>query len=129
MILVGFEGPTGELEPGEGVTLGPHFLGTRPLERDYVVSTALTGLNPDGTWAWRETHDTIPALGAIPTLKWIRGSTVFDPHRLTIPGDGPPVPAAGSLIVYDHFTQAPLPFLDERLDLAVPLGTWPVVSP
>ena len=129
LILTGFEGPAGDLEPGSDVTLGLHFLGARPLEQDYAVSTALTGLSPDGTWAWRELHDTIPALGAIPTLKWIRYSTIFDPHNVTVPGDAPPVPAAGSLVIYDNFTQAPLPPLDERLGPTVPLGTWAVASP
>jgi len=129
LILVGCEGPSGDLEPGTDVALGLHFLGVRPLERDYVVSTALTGLNPDGTWAWHDTHDTIPALGAIPTLKWIRGSAIFDPHQLAVPRDALPVPAAGSLVIYDHFTQAPLPPLDERLGPTAPLGTWAVASP
>ena len=129
LVLVGCDWPVGALEPGTEVTLGLHFLGVRPPERDYIVSTALTGLNPDGTWAWREAHDTVPALGAIPTLKWIRGSAIFDPHRLTVPGNAPPVPAVGSLVIYDHFTQAPLPPLDERLGPTVPLGTWAVASP
>ncbi|MBL7063535.1 MAG: hypothetical protein ISS49_04905, partial [Anaerolineae bacterium] len=126
LILSGFEGPDRTLEPGSDVTLGLHFLGLRPLERDYVVSTSLIGLNPDGTWAWRAPHDTIPALGAVPTLKWIRNSAIFDPHNVTIPGDAPSVPAIGSLVIYDSFTQAPLPPLDERLGPAVPLGTWAV---
>ncbi|MCK4472300.1 MAG: DUF2723 domain-containing protein, partial [Anaerolineae bacterium] len=74
LVMTGFEGAVGDLEPGGDVTLGLRFLSMRPLERDYVVSTPLTGLNPDGTWAWRsadDTVDTVPALGAIPTLKWI----------------------------------------------------------
>nr|HID12726.1 DUF2723 domain-containing protein [Anaerolineae bacterium] len=129
LVLVRFDGPTGDLEPGADITLGLHFLGVRPLERDYVVSTALTSLNPDGTWAWRDPHDSVPALGAIPTLKWIRGSAVFDPHQLTVPSDASPVPVVGSLVIYDHFTQTPLSPLDERLGPVVPLGTWPVASP
>ena len=128
LILSGFEGPDRTLEPGSDVTLGLHFTGARPLERDYVVSTALTSLNPDGTWAWREIHDTVPALGAIPTLKWIRNSAILDPHTVTIPGDAPPVQAIGSIVIYDSFTQAPLPALDERLGPIVPLGAWPVAS-
>jgi hypothetical protein len=129
LVLVGFDGPADHLKPGADVAPNLHFLSVRPLERDYIISTALTGLNPDDTWAWRCSDDTVPALGAIPTLKWIRGSTVFDPHQLTIPGDAAPVPATGSLVVYDHFTQAPLPPLDERLGSAVPLDTWATVSP
>jgi hypothetical protein len=75
--------------------------------------------------------DSVPALGAIPTLKWIHNSTVFAPHRLTIPNDAPQLPAEGSLVIYDHFTQAPLPPLDERLHLppTISLGTWTVTAP
>ncbi len=132
LVMTGFERSVGDLEPGGDVTLGLRFLSMRPLERDYVVSTPLTGLNPDGTWAWRsadDTVDTVPALGAIPTLKWIHGSAIFDPHNVTIPGNAPPVPVTGSLVIYDHFTQAPLPPLDERLGPSVPLGTWTISSP
>jgi hypothetical protein len=131
LVLTGLDEPAGDLHPGQDVTLGLHFLSTHPLERDYVFSTALVGLNPDRTWAWRVDEDSVPALGAIPTLKWIRNSAVFDPHRLTIPSDAPQLPAAGSLVAYDHFTQAPLPPLDERFRLppTVPLGTWPVITP
>jgi hypothetical protein len=131
LVLVGVDGPEGDLEPGEQVALNLRFLGSRPLERDYIVSTALVGINADGTWAWRAGDDSVPALGAIPTLKWIHGSSVFDPHRLTIPADAPPVPIDGQLVVYDHFTQAPLPLLDERLKLghAVPLGTFHLTAP
>jgi len=100
------------------------FRGQRPLERDYVVSTALTGVNPDDTWSWRTSHDTVPALGAIPTLKWVRGSRVLDPHRMTIPVDASDVPAVASFLVYDHFTQRLLPPLDERADAAVELSRW-----
>jgi hypothetical protein len=130
LVWVGLDGPVSDLEPGADVTLGLRFLGARPLERDYVVSTSLIGLNPDGSWAWpNDPDDTVPAMGAIPTLKWIRGSAVFDPHRLTVPDDAPPAPAAGSLVIYDHFTRAPLPPLDERLvGPTVPLGTWPVAA-
>ena len=114
--------------PGSGdlATYGLLLRAARPIERDYIVSVALTGRNPDGTWAWRETHDTVPALITIPTLKWISGSAVFDPHRVAIPVDAEAL-AAGSMMIYDQFTQAPLSALDERLDPAVPLGrSWVV---
>jgi hypothetical protein len=127
--LTGSDGPAGRLEGGIEVNLYLRFSGRRPLERDYIVSTALTGLNPDGTWAWRESHDTVPALGAIPTLKWIRASAVLDPHRMTIPDGVPPVPVVGSLQIYDHFTQRSLPHLDERLEPPIELGVWNVVAP
>jgi hypothetical protein len=110
--------------PGDLAALGLMFEATRPVERDYVVSVALTGSNPDGTWAWRKADDTVPALITVPTLKWIRGSLVFDPHRIEIPADASILVAVGSLGVYDHFTQAPLPALDERLSPVVLLGSW-----
>ena len=124
LVLVGVRGPSGALEPGSEVTVRLRLLGRMPLERDLIASTSLTGLKPDGTWAWRTSNDTVPALGAIPTLKWIQGSSILDPHRMGVPADAPSVPIVGSLLIYDHFTQGGLPNLDERLDTAVPLGTW-----
>jgi hypothetical protein len=129
MVLTGFDAPTTELNPGGKAALSLRIHGQRPLERDYIVSTALTGVNPDGTWSWRALDDTVPALGAIPTLKWIRGSEVLDPHRMTIPVDASDVPVVGSFSAYDHFTQRLLPPLDERLDPVVELGTWDAVRP
>jgi hypothetical protein len=129
MVLTGFDGPSGRLDRGAEVSLCLRFYGQRPVERDYIVSTALTGLNSDGTWAWREAHDTVPALGAIPTLKWVRGSAVLDPHHVTIPDGAPAVPIVGSLVVYDHFTQRSLPHLDERPKPPLELGIWNVTAP
>jgi len=129
MVLTGFDAPARGLDPGGEATLSLRFRGQRPLERDYIVSTALTGVNPDGTWSWRAADDTVPALGAIPTLKWIRGSQILDPHRISIPLDASDVPVGGSLSVYDHFTQRLLPPLDERIDPVVELGTWDAVRP
>ncbi len=129
MVLAGFELPMRELDPGAQATLGLRFVGQRALERDYVVSAALTGLNADGTWAWRAARDSVPALGAIPTLKWIRGSAVLDPHRMSIPAEASEVPVVGSLSVYDHFTQRSLPPLDEQLGVVVELGRWDVGPP
>lgn len=131
LVLVGFDGQAKGVKPGNDVTLGLHFLSRRPLERDYIVSTALVGLNPDDTWAWRVDDDSVPTLGAIPTLKWIHNSAVYDPHRLTIPADALSPVADGYLVVYDHFTKTPILPLDERLRLppTTPLGTWTVTSP
>jgi hypothetical protein len=98
------------------------------LERDYIVSTSLTGINPDGTWAWRQSHDSVPALGAIPTLKWIRGSSILDPHTVSAPDDLPSLPVVGSLLIYDHFTQRSLPHLDERLEASLEVGIWDTVA-
>ncbi|MGC9336275.1 MAG: hypothetical protein ACP5JJ_19200, partial [Anaerolineae bacterium] len=128
MVLTGFDGPSADLQDGTEARLYLRFHSQRPLERDYIVSTSLTGLNPDGTWAWRESHDTVPALGAIPTLKWIRAPAVLDPHQVIIPDAVTAVPVVGSLLVYDHFTQASLPHLDDRFEGLIELGTWNVVS-
>lgn len=104
-----------------------HFAASYPIQRDYVVSASLIGLNPDRTWAWQDLDDGVPAMGAIPTLKWIAGSRITDPHRLAVPADAPPGPVIGTLIIYDAFTGRPLPLLDERLAAAAPwapLGEW-----
>jgi hypothetical protein len=86
------------------------FVGTRALTRDYAVSVSLRG----EAGMWQAQHDGTPALGAIPTLKWIRGVTVRDEHDVPLPAD-----AAGRgtlrLTVYDAFTLRPLTVLDERL--------------
>jgi hypothetical protein len=86
------------------------FVATRALTRDYTVSVSLRGEADN----WQAQHDGTPALGAIPTLKWIRGITVKDEHSLRLPVD-----AGGRgllrLTVYDAFTVRPLPVLDERL--------------
>ncbi|MBN1976754.1 MAG: DUF2723 domain-containing protein [Anaerolineae bacterium] len=131
LVLAGLDRPQGKMQHGEKATLGLHFLSRRPLERDYIVSTALVGPNPDDTWAWRVDDDSVPTLGAIPTLKWIHNSAVYDPHRLTIPADVSPQDADGYLVIYDHFTQAPLLPLDERFRLppTPPLGPWTVATP
>lgn len=129
MILTGFDAPTTGLNPGGEATLSLRFRGQRPLERDYIVSAALTGVNSDGTWSWRAFDDTVPALGAVPTLKWIRGSEVLDPHRMMIPADASNVPVVGSFSVYDHFTHGLLPPLDERNGPVVELGTWDAIRP
>lgn len=103
------------------------FGASRPVQRDYSISTSLIGLNPDDTWAWQELDDGIPAMGAIPTLKWIAGSRVTDPHNLTIPSEALPGRVIGTLIIYDAFTGRTLPLLDERLAAAAPwapLGEW-----
>lgn len=95
-------------EPGVTLSAELRFLASRPLAQDYTVSLSLEG---DG---WRAQHDGTPALGAIPTLKWLAGWQVRDPRLLAVPGE-----AAGRarlrLTVYDAFTLSPLPVGDDRL--------------
>lgn len=87
------------------------WLSARPLVRDYIVSARIAG---DGVY---QTHDSVPALGAIPTLKWIAGSRVMDRHPFELNGYAGPL--RGSVVVYDSVTQLPLPPLDERYDQGI----------
>ncbi len=95
------------------------WLADRPITDDYIVKVDLVGEN----YAWRDQSDSVPAGGAIPTLKWIPGIIVHDRHRLKMLQ---PTPAAFQLAVYDHFTQRNLPSLDSRLAIlgpTIPLGS------
>lgn len=110
MIFVGTEALPAEAKAGGAVRVVAKFVALKPLVHDYAVSVALSA--DDGSWAAQ--HDTTPALGAIPTLKWTRGTAVDDPHTLEIPKDAAG-PAALYLTVYDAFTLDPLPVLDAEL--------------
>ena len=115
----------GEVKPGDEVKLNLNFTAARPLLRDTVVSVQMTGNG------WRVTDASVPALGSIPTLKWIAGSPVIDPHTLKIPENAAPGPAQVSVILYDAFTQEPLALLDSELikqGQAIPIGTVNVVA-
>ncbi len=126
VVLTHVSGSPGCLEPGAEATISLRFRSQRALQRDYIVSTSLTALKTDGSWAWRASHDTVPALGAVPTLKWIRDTSILDPHRMRVPDDSPALPARGSLLIYDHFTQRSLLHLNERRTPILEIGTWPV---
>lgn len=96
------------------------WLSAGPLTEDYIVKVDLVGPG----YAWRVGSDNVPAGGAIPTLKWVRGSLVHDRHRLIAP-EGAEGIARLELAVYDHFTQRVLPILDPDVALlgaTVPLG-------
>ena len=95
------------------------WLANKPITADLVVKVDLVGEN----YAWRDQSDSVPAGGAIPTLKWIPGIIIRDRHHLKMLQ---PTPATFQLAVYDHFTQRNLPILDSRLAQlgpTVPLGT------
>jgi hypothetical protein len=97
------------------------LVGLRPLTADYAISVRLT--DADGRWLSR--HDYQPALGAIPTLKWIQGSRVTDRHLLPIPGDFAGNAVRAQLVAYERFREMPVPATDSRFD-EVPLGSWPL---
>jgi len=111
MAFVGLGDAADTAQPGEDVWLRPRFLALRPLTVDDSVSVGLA--RPD--LGWERKSDGTPALGAIPTLKWVRGWRVEDPHALPLSPDAPVGPATVTVAVYDAFTLAPLHVLDERL--------------
>jgi len=128
MVLVKAEYPQ-TAQSGVPLRVRLTLVGARPITNDYTVSVSLVGENG----ALLAQHDGTPALGAIPTLKWIRGTTVLDEHELLLPAE-----AAGSatvrLTVYNAFTIKSLPVLDERLarigqGTQVTLGLIQVVRP
>jgi hypothetical protein len=99
--------PAGPVRPGDDIVVRLHFLAARPLTADYAVSVGAIG--PD--YRWQVRTDGTPAGGAIPTLKWIAGSRVTDTRRLTLPAGAAPGLTTLTLVVYDSFTQQPLPVL------------------
>jgi hypothetical protein len=103
--------------PGESLTLRQEFAAGAPITSDLVTSVRLIGYEADGFhWAWWDLSDGVPALGAIPTLKWIAGSQVNDPHFVTVNPDAPAGQTVGATVrLYDAFTNRPVPILDERI--------------
>jgi 4-amino-4-deoxy-L-arabinose transferase-like glycosyltransferase len=111
---------TSELHPGDRLTLDLKFIARRPIMRDIVVSVQMNGSN------WRVIDDSVPALGAIPTLKWIARTEIVDRHVLTIPKEASGQ-ATVTLSLYDAFTQEPLALLDTELikqGPTIPIGTY-----
>ena len=96
--------------PGGTGRVSLRFQALRPLTHDYRVSVSLTG--PDGRFVAQ--HDTTPALGAIPTLKWIRGAKVDDLHLVALPEDAFSGESSLRLTVYDAFSLQPLAVSDDR---------------
>ena len=120
--------------PNGTVSLPQYFISGRPVTSDLVVAVSLIGYQSDGVnWAWLEQDDSVPAIGAIPTLKWIDGSRVRSPHFLTVNPAAPPgQTVVATLRLYDAFTNRPLPILDERITAAfpwVPLGQTVIGNP
>ena len=99
------------------ILLPQHFAASYPLTQDLVISTRLIGYEEDGYhWAWTDQNDAVPAMGAIPTLKWIAGSEIRSPHFLTVSDNATPDQTIGATLrLYDAFTNRPLPILDERI--------------
>lgn len=119
------------IAPGQTVRLSPMLRAGSPINRDLIVSVRLIGYAPEGVqWSWSDLDDGVPAMGAIPTLKWITGSEVTDPHWLEVSFEATEGQTVGAILrLYDAFTGRPLPILDERISQEmpwVPLGTTTV---
>jgi hypothetical protein len=112
MLLVGVEyRRSPKLQPGDTVKVEVRLVAKKPILHDYVISVRLT----DEAGRLLSQDDTVPALGAIPTLKWIRGSSIADVHFVRIPIGAQAGTLKLSLIVYDAFTMQTLGVLDDRL--------------
>jgi hypothetical protein len=74
------------------------------LNNDYIVSVRLEG---NGFY---KTHDSVPALGALPTLKWLKGKQITDRHVINI-GNYRGV-LRGFVVVYDSTSLQPLPVVN-----------------
>jgi hypothetical protein len=101
------------------MTVDVALVGLHGLTVDAATSVRMMG--NDGQWL--AAHDSQPALGAVPTLKWIRGSRVIDRHRLPIPDDFTGDAVQATIVAYERFRMASLLPMDERFS-AVPLGQW-----
>lgn len=117
------------LMPGQSIWLPQQLVSGRPVLRDYHLSVTLIGFQMESQlWAWRDgdQRDSVPALGAIPTLKWIAGSRVWSPHEVVVDAAAfPGQTVVAALRLYDAFTHQPLPILDERITQQfpwIPLG-------
>ncbi|NKQ34175.1 MAG: DUF2723 domain-containing protein [Chloroflexi bacterium] len=149
----GFAQDKPPISKGDMLSLPQTLTAGRPVLRDLVTAVRLIGFEKDGYhWAWCDSYDSVPAMGAVPTLKWIAGSRVSSPILITYPDEAfpdyteyciseKPAPGAPVLFVdktavpgqtigatlqlYDAFTGRPLPILDERITAQyqwIPLG-------
>lgn len=119
LALVGVRGRPAS--PGESVVVDLTLVGLRPLVRDDHISVRLT----DEEGWWLAIHDGQPAMGAIPTLKWIRGSRVTGRHLLPVPEGFAGGRVQAVLAAYEGFRMTILLPMDERFEV-VPLGGWGV---
>lgn len=122
-----FSPPSSLLTPRSPFLSSHQFTTSRPLTRDLVISVRLIGYETDNfQWDWWDLEDSVPAMGAIPTLKWITGSRVWSPHNLVVSEAAYAGQTMGATLrLYDAFTNRPLPILDERITNQfpwVPLG-------
>lgn len=103
--------------PGAVMTVDVTLVGLRALTTDDATSVRLT----DDTGRFLGAHDCQPALGTVPTLKWIAGSRIRDRHLIPIPADWAGGSVRATLVAYERFRMTPIPPMDDRRWEAVPL--------
>ncbi|MCX8068374.1 MAG: DUF2723 domain-containing protein [Anaerolineae bacterium] len=86
------------------------LVGLRPLTEDLATSVRLV----DEAGRFLGAHDCQPALGTVPTLKWVRGSVVRDRHLIPVPEDWAGGEVRAIMVAYERFRMAPVPPMDER---------------
>lgn len=91
------------------INVDVRWLSAQAITDDYRVSVRIGGDN--GLY---QTHDGYPALGTLPTFKWIRGALITDRHPFTL--NNPNDAKSASVVVYDFTTRLELKPLDERAD-------------
>lgn len=111
-------------QPTDATVVDIMFVGLRPLTDDYSISVRLA----DAEGRRLAMHDYQPALGAIPTLKWIRGSVVSDRHIIPLPSGFTDGTVQVTLVAYERFRMTPLPVPAGRPG-EVPVGTWNLHRP
>lgn len=123
MAVIGFEAgrprPSRSDAAGDALAVDVTLVALRPLTSDVAISVRLK--DAEGRWLAR--HDMQPALSAVPTLKWVRGSRVVDRHVLALPEDFSGAQVEATLVAYERFRMTPLPPMDGRFG-EVPLDTW-----
>jgi hypothetical protein len=110
MVLVG----SSVTRDGNQLKVDLRWLSAKANTTDDTISVRVDGDS------FHAAHDGVPALGALPTLKWIRGVSITDRHPVSLEGYSGPL--HGSVVVYDSFTQQQLPALDERYDNGITFG-------
>ncbi|MGB9776343.1 MAG: protein O-mannosyl-transferase family [Anaerolineae bacterium] len=103
--------------PGAVTVVDVDLVGLRALTEDIATSVRLT----DEAGRYLGAHDCQPALGTIPTLKWLGGSRVRDRHLIPVPADWAGGGVRATLVAYERFRMTPLPPMDDRGWEAVPL--------
>jgi hypothetical protein len=99
--LVGYDLSAAQLTPGSILTVTLYWQAQRKMDSDYAVFVHLF----DASGQLVTVHDGGLAEGTRPTMGWLPGEYVADPHRLTIPNELAPGDYRLELGLYDAKTQ------------------------